>query len=312
MEATFINKKNKILYNFLIIVPALRSLFKAQDGSVPVRAYRTIGSILIFTCLTTLHGQQEQKAVLKSINLSKAEIMAIGNKIWLNESKMSVEKLAWWNKNEHFASLGIGHFIWYPCNEEVLCTQTFPALLVFLEQHGKKIPAWLNNKSNRCCPWKTREDFFKDFQSKRMNELRTLLASTVDLQTQFIIQRTSKALELILQSTPVNEHAHIKKQFKRVASSATGLYAIIDYINFKGEGVNPGERHNGKGWGLLQILQSMRGNELNMKAVAEFAQCAKKVLTQRVLNAPKNSHESQFLPGWKKRIDSYMHELKIT
>lgn len=254
---------------------------------------------------------QQKIQTLAPLHLSKEEILAIGNKIWFNESKMSIEKLTWWNKSESFASLGIGHFIWYPCHHETHYTQTFPALLNFLEKNGVKLPSWLQNKSNRCCPWKTREEFYKDINSRRMNELRSLLATTTLLQTQFIIQRTSKALELILKSTPQAEHAHIKKQFHRLASSATGLFAIIDYINFKGEGVNPDERHNGHGWGLLQILQSMKGTEQGMKAVAEFVQSAKNVLNNRVKFAPPESHESQFLHGWKKRVDGYMQELNV-
>ncbi len=41
---------------------------------------------------------------------------------------------------------------------------------------------------------------------------------------------------------------HIKKQFYRVAQSPIGLYVLIDYINFKGEGTNIRERYNGQGW----------------------------------------------------------------
>lgn len=273
------------------------------------KSIHTLGLLLILS-VVSLFGAQQKTVSFKPINFSKAEIMAIGNRIWYFESKMSIEKLTWWNKNEPFASMGIGHFIWYPCNQEVHYTQTFPALLDFLESNGIKIPEWLG-KTNRCCPWKTREEFYKDINSSQMNELRNLLASTIELQTKFIIQRTSKALELILKSTQPKEHAHIKKQFQRVANNPTGLFAIIDYINFKGEGVNPEERHNGQGWGLLQVLQAMQGNEPGMKAVNEFVYCAKKILSKRVANAPKGSHDGQFLAGWKKRVNGYTQELKV-
>ena len=32
---------------------------------------------------------------------------------------------------------------------------------------------------------------------------------------------------------------------------------LIDYVNFKGEGVLETERYRGRGWGLLQVLEGM-------------------------------------------------------
>ena len=29
---------------------------------------------------------------------------------------------------------------------------------------------------------------------------------------------------------------------------------MIDYVNFKGDGLKPTERYKGEGWGLLQVL----------------------------------------------------------
>jgi hypothetical protein len=42
-----------------------------------------------------------------------------------------------------------------------------------------------------------------------------------------------------------------------------------------------------------------------IKPKIEFARCAKKVLTQRVENAPKDKNETKWLKGWFKRIDTY-------
>ena len=49
-----------------------------------------------------------------AINLSPAETRRIGNRIWQNECGGTVAGLTSWNAGENFASLGIGHFIWYP------------------------------------------------------------------------------------------------------------------------------------------------------------------------------------------------------
>ena len=40
---------------------------------------------------------------------------------------------------------------------------------------------------------------------------------------------------------------------------------------------------------------------------AEFHRCAKKVLTYRVENAPKDRNETKWLKGWFKRVDTYIN-----
>jgi hypothetical protein len=40
-------------------------------------------------------------------------------------------------------------------------------------------------------------------------------------------------------------------------------------------------------------------------AVDEFARAAKAVLTQRVQNSPADRHESRWLSGWIRRVNSY-------
>ncbi|MFZ4681922.1 MAG: hypothetical protein ACOYMS_05440, partial [Terrimicrobiaceae bacterium] len=50
----------------------------------------------------------------QSIQLSDAQANEIGRRIWKNECAGSVDGLTSWNSGEDFASLGIGHFIWYP------------------------------------------------------------------------------------------------------------------------------------------------------------------------------------------------------
>ena len=35
---------------------------------------------------------------------------------------------------------------------------------------------------------------------------------------------------------------NLEYQFYRVANSPNGLYALIDYVNFKGEGINDSEK----------------------------------------------------------------------
>lgn len=240
-----------------------------------------------------------------TLSLSNHEALIIGKKIWQNEAGGSTEKLTWWGVNERFASLGIGHFIWYPADEPITFTQTFPHLLLFLQSHGATLPVWLAKNPLQPCPWNSRADFLRDFTSTRMVELRTLLINTIELQVLFIVQRLERVLPALLATATPLQQKQIKAQFYRVAKSKNGLYALIDYINFKGEGTNPKETYAGQGWGLKQVLLGMHGTAPGLGALKEFAQVAKQLLTQRIAHAPAERHEQKSLPGWKKRCDTY-------
>ena len=77
---------------------------------------------------------------------------------------------------------------------------------------------------------------------------------------------------------------------------------LLDYVNFKGEGINKKERYEGKGWGLKQVLLAMPQNENN--PLRNFAFSADEVLTRRVINAPRD--ESRWLAGWRIRVHGYI------
>ena len=98
----------------------------------------------------------------------------------------------------------------------------------------------------------------------------------------------------------------VQQQFERVANSPKGCYALVDYVNFKGEGVLATERYAGQGWGLLQVLEGMSQESSGPEAVKNFAESAKKVLTTRVRNSPPARNESRWLPGWINRINTYV------
>ena len=135
-----------------------------------------------------------------------------------------------------------------------------------------------------------------------MAGLRRFLADTVRLQTEFLVQRLEDALPKMVAESKIPEH--VKDEFKRVAYERNGPYALIDYVNFKGEGVSATERYKSEGWGLLQVLETMRPG-VDENAVTEFARAAGEVLKRRVANSPPERQESRWLSGWLKRINSY-------
>ena len=232
--------------------------------------------------------------------LSDRELASIGRRVWQNECGGTRDGLTSWNSGEAFASLGIGHFIWYPGGERGPFEESFPALVRFLAANGVKIPAWL--KPGSPCPWRTRAEFQAASKGRQMAELRDMLASTVALQSRFLAQRMESALPKLLAATSANRRAHVKRQFEKLAASGKGTFALIDYVNFKGEGTNPSERYNGHGWGLLQVIEGM---EDDSPAVEFFASSAAHVLSQRVKNSPPERDEARWLPGWVRRVESY-------
>ncbi|MBI3296556.1 MAG: hypothetical protein HYZ75_00210 [Elusimicrobia bacterium] len=238
------------------------------------------------------------------VQLSSTAALAIGMKIYQNEAGQKARFLTHWNEGEEFPSMGIGHFIWYPEGYMGPFEESFPKLVKHLRKNGAALPAWLRKSPH--CPWKTREDFYKDFDGPRLTELRVLLESTIPLQAEFAAKRLKDSLPKLLKALPRAERTHVKKQFDRVANQPLGLYPLVDYVNFKGEGVKDSERYAGKGWGLLQVLQGMSGTAEDGSAAVEFAASAERALEERVKNSPPERNEARWLAAWKKRLKTYV------
>jgi hypothetical protein len=238
-----------------------------------------------------------------AFTVSRAEALRIGHKVWQNECNGTVAGLTSWNKGENFASLGIGHFIWYPKDMHGPFEESFPKLVGFISQRGAKLPGILLGVGELHCPWNSRAEFLRAQQSAEMKQLRQFLSDTVDLQAEFLISRLQAAMPKMLAEANPSQRERVERNFNRVASTAAGCYALVDYVNFKGEGVLHTERYNGEGWGLLQVLSEMRTNESD--AVIEFPRAASVVLRRRVANSPPERHETRWLSGWLNRINSY-------
>ena len=112
-----------------------------------------------------------------------------------------------------------------------------------------------------------------------------------------------ESLPKMLAAAPPEQRENVRAQFQRMLRTSAGTFALIDYVNFKGEGIKETERYRGEGWGLLQVLARMKGS--GPGAVAEFAASAVAVLTRRVANSPRARGEARWLNGWKKRVHRY-------
>jgi hypothetical protein len=242
----------------------------------------------------------------QNISLSLEEVQRIGSQVFENECHSQEKWLVQWNEGEDFLSLGIGHFIWYPKGDKGPFQESFLDFLSYAKASGATLPQWLSADPTLPCPWDSREDFLRDQDASQLKELRKFLVETKLIQLNFIVKRLKEALPSILKNIPEQDRARIAFQFNRVAAALLGEYALADYVNFKGLGILSSERYQGQGWGLFQVLDGMRGVDQAPNAMEEFVRSADKVLVERVAHSPYERHEKKWLPGWKKRINSYL------
>lgn len=240
------------------------------------------------------------------IKLSEADKDAIGRKIWKNECAGTVEGLTTWNVGEDFPSLGIGHFIWYVEGRPGPFQESFPPLLQYMKANGVAVPSWVAEAKGS--PWKSRTEFESQKNSEQMKGLRSFLANTVPTQTGFIVQRLEQALPKMQQATadPADKQ-RLRENFYKVAETRTGVYALIDYVNFKGEGVKGEEKYQGVGWGLRDVILEMGRTSGGQESANEFSEAAKRVLRRRIRNSPPERGESRWNAGWMNRCESYKH-----
>lgn len=244
----------------------------------------------------------EPPAVPGLQTLSGAEASWVGERIFANECNLNIACLTSWNAGEDFPSLGIGHFIWYRAGQQEAFVESFPALIRFYVEQGHAVPEWLRGAPAN--PWPSREAFLADLDSPRMTELRNFLHSTMPVQVEFIIQRLLATLPKLRAAS--SRPAQIEQLFREIAAiHPAGMYALIDYVNFKGEGTSPAERYQGEGWGLLQVLEHMLDHPQQGPLLHRFAYSAREVLARRVRNSPPERGEQRWTNGWNNRVATY-------
>lgn len=238
------------------------------------------------------------------IQLATAELNWIGNQIFRNECSARKACLVHWNEGEAFPSLGIGHFIWYPEDREGPFVESFPAMIEYLSVRGAVMPDWLAKLNPFDAPWASRDSFLEAADTGSVRELRHFLYATRGDQAGFLVQRARKALGRVIIAVPEPEQEALSRRLEALIRTPGGVYAVIDYVNFKGEGLSVSERYNGQGWGLLQVLQTMDASD-GKPALLAFRESAERVLTRRAENADKPIEKERWLPGWLNRLDTY-------
>ncbi len=244
------------------------------------------------------------------ITLTQDQANFIAKKVWQNEGAGKDKYLIWWNKGEDFASLGIGHFIWFPKDHTERFREVFPMVVVFMQKKGVAMPSWLTPETD--FPWQTKAAFVaaKKAKTKQYMELFHFLKSTFSYQAEFMAERLKNALPQMLESIEDEmQKETIKERFNAMlytkdgSIDEKGLYILLDYTNFKGEGTLKSERYNGQGWGLLQVLEHMDRRVTNK--YKSFSNVAKAMLSRRIKNSPPARGEERWRKGWNVRLDTY-------
>ncbi|MGC9350927.1 MAG: hypothetical protein ACP5D3_02965 [Sulfurovum sp.] len=244
------------------------------------------------------------------LKLTQKQAEFIAKKVWLNEGAGLDRYLVHWNEGEDFASVGIGHFIWFSQGHTERFREVFPMVLAFMEERNVVMPKWLNAKTP--LPWNSKAEFYraKKANSKKYRELFAFLKRTMPRQAEFMAERLSHALPEMLSSIDdKKKQQRIKRRFEKIlyhkdgSIDERGLYILLDYTNFKGEGTLESERYKGEGWGLLQVLEHLDENAPDKYRA--FAESAKAMLSRRIKNSPPERGEERWRRGWNVRLDTY-------
>ena len=262
-----------------------------------IKPYRAV-SVLFLLFQTPLAIPCEQ-------NLSTLELDAIAQRIYLNECNGQSACLVDWNPGETFPSLGIGHFIWYPARIDPGYVESFPLLVDYIRRRSIALPRWLAQLDPLDAPWSDRASFMKQRHHTNVEQLRSFLLQNQTVQIEFMQQRMQQSLDKIIARTEAAKRNQVRKNIELLCASVQGQYALTDYVNFKGEGLAKQERTNGVGWGLMQVLSGMPLSQSATDAVTHFSESAVVVLTHRATNATSPLELTQWLPGWRKRIQTY-------
>ena len=266
--------------------------------------YKICGlAILVCTCIIFVSGCTEENQELR-LNLSQEELEWVGLQIYQNECAGQRQCLVTWNQGEGFPSLGIGHFIWYPADRQAPFVESFPQLVAYLREAAVELPAWLQQLSPFAAPWPDREAFYEVADQRQVESLRILLEQTKGLQAAFMLARAQASLSKILAASPEKQRQTLAQNLGTLLQTRGGAYALIDYVNFKGEGLSPQEQYQGQGWGLRQVLERMDVSKA-ADTLAAFRQAAIEVLSQRARLATRSIEREKWLPGWINRVETY-------
>jgi len=251
----------------------------------------------------------DSSSVLELPPINAGAYHTIAGRIFANETRAQTRYLTYWGAGEDFPSLGIGHFIWFPDGVDAPFDESFPLMVDYVRHHASacsSMPGWLSELQPFAAPWQSKQQFDDEQQSERMLELRQWLVETAPQQARYIVASFSARWNEL--QLPAEQKLALTRLLQRLVQTPQGLFAVVDYYNFKGLGSNPRERYQGEGWGLVQVLNDISKQPDSADAtdlLQRFSKAAAERLARRVSNAPPERNEARWLEGWRVRVADY-------
>ncbi len=246
-------------------------------------------------CSSTLNAlPQESAAGENFIFFTDAQLTDLGHRLW--ETYNSEKKIILWDERG-FACVGIAQFLWEPAGVNTIFGDDWRSCALALKSQGVALEDWMLGPS----PWSSEEEFNRAVEQHdpRLEQLRVSLSTPLVIreQARVIVERFQKALFLnsensILNNLPPGEAELLLANAKAVANVCDenqrplGLFALIDYTHFKGEGLDGG--YNTQSWGLQRVLWNMQNIDpafvRTHSALEIFVASAEEILEERILN----------------------------
>ncbi len=280
-------------------------------------------------------------------------LQKLSEALYKNEADCKNHNLTHWGKNEEFPSLGLMHAIWYGKSSSKKYAEQFPELIRYLRKNLKvsdqqiSWPELLQKNPLAPAPWASQAEFakikkvslaiegvkesaqlaliqknqaalYKDAYT--LFEIRHFLSNPkiLQLQAQFVIEKTFLSLHRILAASHRESPTETQLLYRKIQlllSSSEGVLSIVDYLNFKGEGLKPSERTplEKYPWGLktvLEIMPAMDPADASQQPNVQFTQAALCSLQRMAYHSGTADSKDQLQRyawlngGWKTRIES--------
>ena len=133
----------------------------------------------------------------------------------------------------------------------------------------------------------------------------------------FLIERLARALPAIVAAVPEEAaRARLAERLGRILYAADGsiapegVYALVDYVNFKGEGTQASGALPGRGLGPVAGARG-DGGSTRARSSPPSPTPRPRCSSRRVALAPGERREARWLDGWLKRVASYADDRRF-
>lgn len=236
--------------------------------------------------MATNDSQREQETMNSEFTTSSQDSQMI-DQIKQNESgdTNGNEWYAWWNSTEHFPSMGFAHFIWWTNTGH---GNSFYDMMSYITQSKWiTVPPELKFLQNTNPPsnWKDLSSMQGD---PKYSTITDFLSRNDVKKAGYDFIRDSRLYSLSQKLT-----GDTLNKFNQLAKWPKGAYILIDYVNFKWEGLTGSNQ-----WGLKQVLENMSNPTDPVDAAKKFRDSAQKLLAAR-------RDSGKYIAGWTNRLNTY-------